>query len=106
MTFGPDPVGSILSHRGFKIEATGNYKDILIPWEMRIGISDNLLLASFDMFAKSSFRKFARHLTSHDRVSEIHELRKIAGDETSQYIEYLCDLGIAEVSDDRLTLNR
>ncbi|MCH8801188.1 MAG: hypothetical protein IH963_09795 [Chloroflexi bacterium] len=106
MTFGPDSVGSILSHRGFRIEATGDYKHLLFPWELRTGIGDGLLEASFSTFAKSSFRKFARHLTSHDGGSTLGDLQKIAGEETEVYVQYLCDLGIADSSNNQVILTR
>lgn len=106
MVIGPDSVGAILSHRGFSIEATGDNKDLLFPWEFRTGVGIGLLEASFGMFAKSSFRKFARHLTSHNGVSKTSDLRKIAGEETANYIQYLCDLGVAEASDKQIILKR
>ena len=58
------------------------------------------------LFGHASFRKVIRHITSHAGAATREELSKIAEGRIDEYIRFLVDLGVAELSSDQVHLTR
>jgi hypothetical protein len=104
--FGPDPVEAVLKRRGWSIEARGNKRDILLPLESDPPLSGQQYNEFLQLFAKSSFRKLARRITSGGGQSTMAQLAEIAGSQADQYVDFLVSLGVAQRSYNEMNLTR
>jgi hypothetical protein len=104
--FGPEPVGAVLSRRGLAIETKGKTRDILLPLDRSPALPGEKINEFTRLFAHSSFRRLVRNITTGGHNATLSELRKIAGRQADEYARFLAALGVAEVSDDQVTLTR
>lgn len=105
-SIGPEPVGAVLSSRGFTIKAKGNVGDILLPLDSPSALSGETINEFRRLFAHSSFRKLVRNITAGGGNAAMAELRTIAGGQADEYVRCLVELGVAEVQDDEVNLIR
>lgn len=103
---GPDPVGAILNHRGFKIERRGDNRNILLPLDSATPLTGEQFNRFHHLFGNTTFPKLVRHITAHSGDVPLAELKGISGEYAEQYVDFLLELGVACLSDGRVKLTR
>ena len=58
------------------------------------------------LFAHSSFRKVVRRITAGRGDSNLGDLKTISGNRTDEYVRFLVELGVAEISNNEVRLTR
>ena len=103
---GPEPPGSVLSGRGFKIEDKGNLRDILLPLDSPNTLKGGIVNEFRRLFGHSSFRKTIRNITAGGGRASLAKLREISGDDADRFVQFLVELEVAEWSGNQVNLLR
>jgi hypothetical protein len=86
------PLDVLLKRRGFKIYKKEPSEDLLLPDKQFTG-------SFYEMLKKYSFRLFLRDVIKHQEFFRLeHVTRYATSTVTSDYVEYLRDLGLIELS--------
>ena len=102
---GPESVESVLKRRGFAIEKRGNLRHALIPLEAG-NLGGDQINRFRELFGKYTFRKLVRQVISGRGGATIDRLGGTAGAQADEYVGFLAELEVAEVSGDTVALTR